>query len=68
MLSRFQILFVRMIGTLILSFLYLWLAKVRDAPFGTREVRGLLLARGFGGFFGGELLNFGYSMLADGSV
>ena len=43
-----------MIGTLTLSFTYQWLARVRDAPFGPREVRDLLIVRGIGGFFGGE--------------
>lgn len=41
-----------MIGTLILSGTYQWLAKVEHAPFGSREVRALLIARGVGGFFG----------------
>lgn len=41
-----------MTGTLILSGAYQWLAKVEDAPFGSREVRKLLIARGVGGFFG----------------
>ena len=43
-----------MIGTLILSGIYQWWAKVDGAPFGAREVRGLLIARGLGGFFGGR--------------
>lgn len=41
-----------MIGTLILSGAYQWLARVEHAPFGPKEVRMLLIARGFGGFFG----------------
>lgn len=41
-----------MTGTLILSGIYQWMAKVENAPFGTREVRKLLIARGVGGFFG----------------
>ena len=48
----FQILFARMTGTLLLSFTYQWLAKVEGAPFGPKEVRNLLIARGVGGFFG----------------
>ena len=48
----FQILFARMIGTLVLSVTYQWLAKVEHAPFGPRGVWKLLIARGFGGFFG----------------
>lgn len=38
--------------TLVLSSLYLYYAKIPDFPFGKREVRGLLAARGVGGFFG----------------
>lgn len=41
-----------MTGTLILSGTYQWMTKVEDAPFGSREVRKLLIARGVGGFFG----------------
>lgn len=41
-----------MIGTLVLSGIYQWWAKL--SPFGPREVRGLLIARGVGGFFGGK--------------
>ena len=48
----FQILFARMTGTLILSCTYQWLARVEGAPFGPKEVRKLLIARGVGGFFG----------------
>jgi len=39
--------------TLLLSFIYLYWASIPDAPFGKKEVRGLLVARGVGGFFGG---------------
>ena len=48
----FQILFARMTGTLVLSGMYQWLAKVEGAPFGPKEVRKLLIFRGVGGFFG----------------
>jgi len=48
----FQILFARMTGTLVLSGIYQWLAKVENAPFGPRGVWKLLIARGVGGFFG----------------
>lgn len=51
---QWQILFARMTGTLILSGIYQFWAKVDEAPFGSREVRGLLIARGVGGFFGGK--------------
>lgn len=43
-----------MTGTLVLSSIYQWWAKVDEAPLGSREVRGLLIARGVGGFFGGK--------------
>ena len=48
----FQILFARMTGTLVLSGMYQWLAKVEGAPFGPKEVRKLLIVRGVGGCFG----------------
>ena len=48
----FQILFARMTGTILLSCTYQWLARVETAPFGPKEVRKLLIARGVGGFFG----------------
>lgn len=48
----FQILFARMTGTLVLSGMYQWLARVEGAPFGPKEVRKLLIFRGVGGFFG----------------
>ena len=41
-----------MVGTLILTCAYQWLARVDKAPFGPSEVRWLLVARGIGGFFG----------------
>jgi len=47
-----QILFARQSITMMISLLYMWWQKVPDAPMGKREVRWLLVARGFGGFFG----------------
>ena len=69
-MSPFQILFARQSVTAVLSLLYLWWAKVPDAPFGRREVRSLLLARGFGGFFGvfGLYFSLLYLPLADAIV
>lgn len=66
----FQILFARMTGTLILSGIYQWWAKVEDAPFGSRQVRGLLIARGVGGFFGvyGIYYSLQYLPLSDATV
>ncbi|KAG8528104.1 uncharacterized protein KY384_007020 [Bacidia gigantensis] len=66
----FQILFVRMMGTLILSGIYLYWAQVADAPFGARGVRVLLIARGVGGFFGvyGMYYSLQYLPLSDATV
>lgn len=47
-----QILFVRQSITSMLVYVWMWRMKVENAPFGPREVRGLLIARGVGGFFG----------------
>lgn len=38
--------------TVVLSSIYMWWARIPHAPFGQRDVRGLLMIRGFGGFFG----------------
>jgi len=48
----FQILFARMAITVVCSSLYMWRAKTEHFPFGRKDVRGLLIARGFTGFFG----------------
>jgi hypothetical protein len=48
----FQILFARMGITVLLSSLYMWYREIPDFPFGAKQVRVLLLARGFCGFFG----------------
>ena len=42
-----------MIITLLFCLIYMYWASVPHAPFGKREVWGLLVARGLGGFFGG---------------
>lgn len=47
-----QILFARQSITSVLVYMWMWRMKVDDAPFGPRGVRGLLVARGVGGFFG----------------
>lgn len=47
----FEILFVRMSATMVISSLYMWYKKVPD-PFGVPAVRGLLILRGVSGFFG----------------
>lgn len=65
-----QILFARMTGTLILTSVYQRLANVEHAPFGPRSVRGLLVARGVGGFFGtcGMYFSLEYLPLSDAIV
>ncbi|GAB1313582.1 Integral membrane protein DUF6 [Madurella fahalii] len=57
----FQILFVRMSSTTILSCLYMWWYKVPDFPLGPKEVRGVLILRGVSGFFG--IYGMWYSMM-----
>lgn len=48
----FQILFARMGITAVCSSWYMWWARTKDFPFGVKEVRSLLVARGLFGFFG----------------
>ena len=38
--------------TLLLCLFYMWFRGIENAPFGPKPVRKLLIARGFGGFFG----------------
>ncbi|KAL8924981.1 MAG: hypothetical protein Q9172_002463 [Xanthocarpia lactea] len=59
-LNTFQVMFVRMAITLVLATLYMWWAKVEHFPLGSKDVRILLMVRGFGGFFG--LLGIYYSL------
>ncbi|KAL8711371.1 MAG: hypothetical protein Q9220_004268 [cf. Caloplaca sp. 1 TL-2023] len=59
-LNTFQIMFARMGITMVLSILYMWWYQVEHFPLGVKKVRWLLLARGFGGFFG--LLGIYYSL------
>ncbi|KAL7270548.1 hypothetical protein RUND412_006735 [Rhizina undulata] len=47
-----QILFVRMGITMVCCLVWMWWNGVEYAPFGRREVRPLLIARGLGGFVG----------------
>jgi drug/metabolite transporter (DMT)-like permease len=69
-LHPFQILFARMGITVILASLYMYYKKTPDFPFGAREVRPLLVARGLGGFFGvfGMYYSLLYLPLADATV
>lgn len=48
----FQILFARMFITTMCASLYMWYKNTEHFPFGLREVRPLLVARGLFGFFG----------------
>lgn len=57
----FQILFARMGLTTLISCIYMYKVKVPHFPFGPREVRGLLIARGMTGFFG--IYGMWYSMM-----
>ena len=65
-----QILFARMIITVVLASAYMWYKKTPYFPFGMPEVRVLLAARGFGGFFGvfGMYYSLLYLPLADATV
>jgi len=69
-LHPFQILFARMSITVVLSSLYMWYTKTPHFPFGHREVRWLLVARGLGGFWGvfGMYYSLIYLPLADATV
>jgi drug/metabolite transporter (DMT)-like permease len=66
----FQILFVRMGMTFVLSTGYMWYKKTPHFPLGMPQVRWLLVARGFGGFFGvfGMYYSLLYLPLADATV
>jgi drug/metabolite transporter (DMT)-like permease len=66
----FQILFARMGITFILATSYMYYKRTPDFPLGKREVRWLLVARGFGGFFGvfGMYYSLLYLPLADATV
>ncbi|KAF4551760.1 EamA-like transporter-like protein 3 [Elsinoe fawcettii] len=61
-LHPFQVLFARMSITIVLATLYMWYAKTPHFPFGAKEVRWLLVARGIGGFFG--VFGMYYSLMA----
>ncbi|KAH7084801.1 hypothetical protein BKA63DRAFT_401843 [Paraphoma chrysanthemicola] len=66
----FQILFARMSITVVCASLYMWRKKIEHFPFGLREVRPLLVARGLSGFFGvfGMYYSLLYLPLADATV
>ena len=69
-LHPLQILFARMGITLVLASGYMFYKKTPHFPLGMPEVRWLLLARGFGGFFGvfGMYYSLLYLPLADATV
>ncbi|KAK3706005.1 hypothetical protein LTR37_012999 [Vermiconidia calcicola] len=60
-LHPFQILFARMGITFVLSTGYMFWKNTPDFPFGKKEVRGLLVMRGIGGFAG--VFGMYYSLL-----
>ncbi|KAF2872519.1 hypothetical protein BDV95DRAFT_492106 [Massariosphaeria phaeospora] len=66
----FQILFARMSITVLCSTFYMWRRKTEHFPFGLKEVRWLLVARGLTGFFGvfGMYYSLLYLPLADATV
>ncbi|KXS98755.1 hypothetical protein AC578_9031 [Pseudocercospora eumusae] len=66
----FQILFARMVITFVLATAWMWYKKTEHFPLGAKGVRWLLLARGFGGFFGvfGMYYSLLYLPLADATV
>ncbi|KAF1835091.1 hypothetical protein BDW02DRAFT_597608 [Decorospora gaudefroyi] len=66
----FQILFARMGITVICSSFYMWYKNTEHFPFGMKEVRPLLVARGLSGFFGvfGMYYSLLYLPLADATV
>lgn len=66
----FQILFARMGITCICASIYMWYKKTEHFPFGLKEVRPLLVARGLTGFFGvfGMYYSLLYLPLADATV
>ncbi|KAL7937519.1 hypothetical protein V8C35DRAFT_292703 [Trichoderma chlorosporum] len=65
-----QVLLLRQGLTSICCFIYMWWSNVPDFPFGKKEIRGLLLIRGFSGFFGiyGMWYSMMYLPLADATV
>ncbi|KAI4109651.1 MAG: hypothetical protein LQ339_001764 [Xanthoria mediterranea] len=64
-LNTFQVMFARMGITSLLCTSYMWWAQVEHFPLGQKDVRKLLMARGFGGFFGHSLQ---YLPLAEATV
>ncbi|KAJ4403574.1 hypothetical protein N0V91_006447 [Didymella pomorum] len=66
----FHILFARMGITVLCASVYMWYKKTEHFPFGMREVRPLLIARGLFGFFGvfGMYYSLLYLPLADATV
>ncbi|GAM39088.1 DUF6 domain protein [Talaromyces pinophilus] len=65
----YRILFSRMIITVAASFFYMWYAQVPN-PFGSRGIRGLLMLRAAGGFFGvfGMYFSLLYMPLSEATV
>lgn len=65
-----QVLFMRQSITSVCCLLYMWWMQTPDFPFGRKDIRWLLFARGFSGFFGifGMWYSMMYLPLADATV
>ncbi|KAK3191346.1 hypothetical protein K4F52_002557 [Lecanicillium sp. MT-2017a] len=65
-----QVLFIRQVITAICCSAYMWWVSTPDFPFGSRQIRWLLLIRGFSGYFGifGMWYSMMYLPLADATV
>lgn len=65
-----QMLLMRQSVTASCCLVYMWLAKIADAPLGRKDIRWLLLVRGCSGFFGiyGVWWSMMYLPLADATV
>lgn len=65
-----QVLLLRQSMTSFCCMLYMWYAKTPEFPFGRKDIRWLLLLRGFSGFFGiyGIWYSMMYLPLADATV
>ncbi|TVY61869.1 putative membrane protein [Fusarium oxysporum f. sp. cubense] len=65
-----QIIFVRMLATALIGSVYMWCKKVPNFPLGPKEVRGLLVLRGFAGSAGlfGLYYSLSYLDISDATV
>ncbi|RBA15483.1 hypothetical protein FPRO05_12557 [Fusarium proliferatum] len=65
-----QIIFVRMLATALIGSVYMWCKNVPNFPLGPKEVRGLLVLRGFAGSAGlfGLYYSLSYLDISDATV